>query len=165
MHGVHTVSVLLQKSVFGWILKTVYLSDTEERRSSKYSSLQLPERRLWQGGGVGLFSHVISDRMRGNGLNLHQERFRLDIRKYFFSSQALDWAAQRGDWVTIPGGVQENSRCCSKGSGLLGIWVIGEWLDDLGGLFQPRWFYEPLNSRLRDGLKVQNYKRLFLFCK
>lgn len=25
---------------------------------------------------------------------MHQERFRLDIRKYFFSSQALDWAAR-----------------------------------------------------------------------
>lgn len=77
----------------------------EEKAQGRPSvSPQLLDRRVsW-----GRIGQETKERMRGNGLKLCQERFKLDIREKLLHEkghQALAQAAQGNDGVPIPGGV------------------------------------------------------------
>lgn len=87
-------------------LRTLSLCSLEEMRL-RYDVTALFSF-LGRGNGEGcaeLFSLGSSDKMHGNGSMLHEERFRLDFRKHFFTKRMVKpWNKLHRELVGDPGG-------------------------------------------------------------
>ena len=85
-------------------LKTLGLSSLEKRRlRGDLLALYNFLRRVSGEGGADLFSLGSGARTCENGSNLHQRRFRLDMRKHFFTKRVVKrWNRLPGEVIDAP---------------------------------------------------------------
>ena len=137
---------------------------SNEERLRELGLFSLEKRRLWgdlivtfqylkgvyKQEGEWLFRRVGSDRTIGNGFKLRQGRFRLDIRRRFFTQRVMThWNRLLKEVMDAPSLEAFKARL-DVALGSLVWWlatlhIAGELkLDDHCGPFQPRPFYDSM---------------------
>ena len=83
----------------------------EKAPERPHCGLPILEKGAYEQEGQWLFTLVDGDRTGGKGFKLRQGRFRLDIRRKFFtqSGDALEQVAQGGCGCPIPGDIQDQA--------------------------------------------------------
>ena len=80
----------------------IYLSKVFNKEIKWYDAFQCLDG-AYRKAGEGLLIRACSDRMRGNSFKMEEGRFRLDIRKKFFTVRVVrHWNRLLGEVVDAP---------------------------------------------------------------
>ena len=147
-----------------------------EERLGELGLVSLGKRRLWgdlraaasawrgcERDGEGLVTRTWSDRTRGDGFELKEGRFGLDIRKKFFTMRAVrPWPRLPREAVAAPSLAVLKARLDGAWSSL--VWwkmslpMAGGW-NQMIYAFQPKPFYD-IRKRFFTPRVVKHWNRL-----